>query len=108
MDLCELENAPEMQKCPKTSVNDCRMTGMTSETRVAFEWEIQISILKSGFRFCNLTRNLTGVTGMTGVTRVTWMTKLSGTTELAWITRMSRMTGISWMGRMTSSLMKKP
>ena len=84
---------------------------MTSVTRVAFEWEIQISILKSGFRFCNLTRNLTGVTGMTGVTRVTWMTKLSGTTELAWITRMSRMTGLSWMGRMsgmTSSLMKKP
>ena len=111
MDLCELENAPEMQKCPKTSVHDGRMTGMTSETRVAFEWEIQISILKSGFRFCNLTRNLTGVTGMTGVTRVTWMTKLSGTTELAWITRMSRMTGISWIGRMsgmTSSLMKKP
>ena len=56
-------------------------------------------------------RNLTRVTGMTGVTRVTWMTNMSGTTELAWITRMSRMTGISWMGRMsgmTSSLMKKP
>ena len=31
---------------------------------------------------------------MTGVTRVTWMTKMSGTTELAWITRVSRMTGI--------------
>ena len=48
---------------------------------------------------------------MTGVTRVTWMTKMSGTTELAWITRMSSMTGISWMGRMSrmiSSLMKKP
>ena len=63
------------------------------------------------FRFCNLMRNLTRVTGMTGVTRVTWMTNMSGTTELAWITRMSRMTGKSWMGRMsgmTSSLMKKP
>ena len=47
-------------------------------------------------------RNLTRVTGMTGVTRVTWMTNMSGTTELACITRMSRMTGI------TSSLMKKP
>ena len=49
--------------------------------------------------------------GMTGVIRVTWMTKMSGTTGLAWITRMKRMTGISWMGRMsgmTSSLMKKP
>ena len=59
------------------------------------------------FRFCNLMRNLTRVTGMTGVTRVTWMTNMSGTTELAWITRMSRMTGKSWMGRMsgmTSSL----
>ena len=47
---------------------------------------------------------------MTGVTRVTWMTKMSGTTELAWITRMNSMTGISWMGRlsgMTSSLIKK-
>ena len=31
---------------------------------------------------------------MTGVTRVTWMTKMSGSTELAWITRVSRMTGI--------------
>ena len=39
-------------------------------------------------------RNLTGVTGMTGVTRVTWMTKMSGTTDLGWITRVSRMTGI--------------
>ena len=48
---------------------------------------------------------------MTGVIRVTWMTKMSGTTGLAWITRMNGMTGISWMGRMsgmTSSLMKKP
>ena len=42
MDLCELEDAPEMQKCPKTFVHDCEMTGMTSETRVAFEWELQI------------------------------------------------------------------
>ena len=24
MGLCELENAPEMQKCPKTFVHDCR------------------------------------------------------------------------------------
>ena len=24
LDLCELENAPEMQKCPKTFVHDCR------------------------------------------------------------------------------------
>ena len=40
--MCELENTPEMQKCPKTFVHDCRMTGMTSETRVVFEWEIQI------------------------------------------------------------------
>ena len=47
MDLCELEDAPEMQKCPKTFVHDCEMTGMTSETRVAFEWELQIYILKS-------------------------------------------------------------
>ena len=31
-----------MQKCPETFVHDCRMTGMTGETRVAFEWEIQI------------------------------------------------------------------
>ena len=23
LDLCELENAPEMQKCPKTFVHDC-------------------------------------------------------------------------------------
>ena len=48
---------------------------------------------------------------MTGVIRVTWMTKMSGTTGLACITRMNRMTGISCMGRMsgmTSSLMKKP
>ena len=45
---------------------------------------------------------------MTGVTRVTWMTKMSGMTELAWITKMNRMTGISWMGRMTSSSIKKP
>ena len=48
---------------------------------------------------------------MTGVTRVTWMTKMSGMTELAWITKMNSMTGISWMGRMTgmtSSSMKKP
>ena len=48
---------------------------------------------------------------MTGVTRETWMTKMSGMTELAWITKMNRMTGISWMGRMTgmtSSSMKKP
>ena len=48
--MCELENAPEMQKCPKTFVHDCRMTGMTSETRVAFEWEIHIQILKPGFQ----------------------------------------------------------
>ena len=63
------------------------------------------------FRFHNLTQNLTRVTGMTGVTRVNWMTKMSGMTELAWITKMNRMTGISWMGRMTgmtSSSMKKP
>ena len=63
------------------------------------------------FRICNLMRILTRVTGMTGVTTVTWMTKMSGTTGLAWITRMNRMTEISWMGRMswmTSSLMKKP
>ena len=60
------------------------------------------------FRFHNLTQNLTRVTGMTGVTRVTWMTKMSGMTELAWITKMNRMTGISWMGRMTSSSVKKP
>ena len=39
---------------------------------------------------------------MTGVTRVTWITKMSGTTGLAWITRMNRITEIS------SSLMKKP
>ena len=48
---------------------------------------------------------------MTGVIRVTWMTKMSGTTGLAWITRMNGMTGISRMGRMsgmTSSSMKKP
>ena len=25
MDLCELENAVEMQKCPKTFVHDCRI-----------------------------------------------------------------------------------
>ena len=31
-----------MQKCPKTFVHDCRMTGMTGVTSVAFEWEIQI------------------------------------------------------------------
>ena len=43
MDLCELENTPEMQKCPKIFVHDCKMTRMTSETRVAFEWEIQTS-----------------------------------------------------------------
>ena len=57
-------------------------------------------------------RNLTGVTGMTVVTKVTWMTEMSGTTELAWITGMSiKMTEKSWMGRMsrmTSSLIKKP
>ena len=29
MDLCELENAPEMQKCPKTSVH--RGTFLMSE-----------------------------------------------------------------------------
>ena len=65
----------------------------------------------SDIRFCNLMQNLTRVTGMTGVIRVTWMTEMSGTTGLAWITRMNRMTEISWMGRMsgmTSSLMKKP
>ena len=45
---------------------------------------------------------------MKGVTRVTWMTKMSGTTELAWKTKMNSMTGISWMGRMTSSSVKKP
>ena len=50
MGLCELENAPEMQKCLKTFVHDCRMTGMTGETRVAFEWEIPIQILKSGYQ----------------------------------------------------------
>ena len=27
MDLCELENAPERKKCPKTFVHDCRPTG---------------------------------------------------------------------------------
>ena len=42
-------------------------------------------------------RILTRVTGMTGVTRVTWITKMSGTTGLAWITRMNRMTEISWI-----------
>ena len=25
LDLCELENVPEMQKCPKTFVHDCRL-----------------------------------------------------------------------------------
>ena len=25
LDLCELENAPETQKCPKTFVHDCRL-----------------------------------------------------------------------------------
>ena len=48
MGLCELENAPEMQKCLKTFVHDCRMTGMTGETRVALgnpdlDFEIGIS-----------------------------------------------------------------
>ena len=33
MGRCEPENTPEMQKCPKTFVHDCRMTGMTGETR---------------------------------------------------------------------------
>ena len=37
---CEPENTPEMQKCPKTFVHDCRMTGMTGETRVAIKCEI--------------------------------------------------------------------
>ena len=26
LDLCELENAPETQKCPKTFVHDCSPT----------------------------------------------------------------------------------
>ena len=34
------ENTPGMQKCPKTFVHDCRMTGMTGETRVAIKCEI--------------------------------------------------------------------
>ena len=29
VDLCELENAQEMQKCPKTFVQDCRMLAGT-------------------------------------------------------------------------------
>ena len=29
LDLRELENAPEMQKCPKTFVQDCRMLAGT-------------------------------------------------------------------------------
>ena len=28
LDLCELENAPEKQKCPKTFVHDCRQAKM--------------------------------------------------------------------------------
>ena len=35
MRLCELKNAPEIQKCPKVFVHDYKMTGMTGETRVA-------------------------------------------------------------------------
>ena len=41
---------PQKCKYPKTFDHDCKMTGMTSETRVAFEWEIQIEILKSRFQ----------------------------------------------------------
>ena len=55
--LCELENAPEMQKCSKTFVHDCRMTGMIGETKVAFEWKIQILILKSGFQILQSNAN---------------------------------------------------
>ena len=31
LDLCELENAPETQKCPKTFVHDCRFTEFKTE-----------------------------------------------------------------------------
>ena len=31
MGRCEPENTPEMQKCPKTFVHDCRMTGETRD-----------------------------------------------------------------------------
>ena len=33
MDLCESENAPEMQKCPKTFVHDCRNGLLEFESR---------------------------------------------------------------------------
>ena len=34
MDLCELENAPETQKCPKTFVHDCRPKENTQKNNV--------------------------------------------------------------------------
>ena len=32
-DLCELENAPEMQKCPKTFVHDCSYINRAGKKR---------------------------------------------------------------------------
>ena len=32
LDLCELENAPEMENCPKTFVHDCRFICGTRPT----------------------------------------------------------------------------
>ena len=38
MDLCELENAPPTQKCPKTFVHDCReVKSSTTSSVVAME-----------------------------------------------------------------------
>ena len=34
MDLCELENAPETQKCPKTFVHDCSTTDIIHKVAI--------------------------------------------------------------------------
>ena len=46
LDLCELENAPKMQKCPKTFVHDCSLlinqTGSLSVNESFKHWAIQL------------------------------------------------------------------
>ena len=41
LDLCELENAPEMQKCPKYFVHDCLYSCAGREkTEIDNEWQM--------------------------------------------------------------------
>ena len=62
-----------------------------------YNWEIQHHSLVCRCGLADILY-MTGMTKMTGMTRMTRMTKITGMT---WMTRMTKITGMTWMTRMT-------